>query len=146
MSGGYPLVECAGFLLQWLLLWSSGSIMCRLQQLRHLASVVMVHWLNCSAACGNLSWPETDPVFPAFQGRFLTTGPPRKHQNGPLSGGHHLYIPLTSWGGVSGPCLASPVNWLEQELVSLEGRLEPQTIKEFRAEQHSSGLYLFYSM
>ena len=43
------------------------------------ASKVEVHWLNRSAACGDLSSLTRDqtPV-PASQGRFSTTGPPGK--------------------------------------------------------------------
>ena len=44
-SGGYSSLWCMGFSLQWLLLsWSTGS--------RRVGSVVVVHGLSCSAACG----------------------------------------------------------------------------------------------
>ena len=38
-EGGYSSLRCAGFLLGWLLLWGTGS-------------VVVVHGLRCSVACG----------------------------------------------------------------------------------------------
>ena len=44
-SRGYSSLRCAGFSLSWLLLlWSTGS--------RHAGSVVVVHGLSCSVACG----------------------------------------------------------------------------------------------
>ena len=44
-SGGYSSLWYAGFSLRWLLLLrSTGS--------RHVGSVVVVHGLSCSAACG----------------------------------------------------------------------------------------------
>ena len=45
----------------------------------HSGSVVAVHRLSCSTACGILVPPAGIlPKFPALQGRFLTTGPPGK--------------------------------------------------------------------
>ena len=39
-------------------------------------SVLVVHRLGCSKACGILfPWPGIEPESPALQGRFLTTGP-----------------------------------------------------------------------
>ena len=44
-SGGYSLLQCVGFSLQWLLLLrSTGS--------RRAGSVVVAHELSCSVACG----------------------------------------------------------------------------------------------
>ena len=44
-SRGYSSLRCVGFSLWWfLLLWSTGS--------KHLGSVVVVHGLSCSGACG----------------------------------------------------------------------------------------------
>ena len=64
-SGGYSLLPCLGFSLQWLLLlWSTGS--------RHAGSVVVAHWLRCFVACG------IEPVSPALAGGFLTTVPTGK--------------------------------------------------------------------
>ena len=45
----------------------------------HKSSVAVVCWLRCSVACGILvPQPGTEPMFPALEGRFLTTGPPGK--------------------------------------------------------------------
>ena len=44
-------------------------------------SVVAARGLSCPAACGILvPWPGIEPVSPVMEGRFLTTGPPRKSQ------------------------------------------------------------------
>ena len=45
VSGGYSLLWCAGFSFQWLLLLRSTGSRCT-------GSVVVVHGLSCSAACG----------------------------------------------------------------------------------------------
>ena len=46
-------------------------------QLWHKRSVVEVHGLSCSVACGILvPHPEVKPISPALQGGFLTTAPP----------------------------------------------------------------------
>ena len=63
VSGGYSLLWCAGFSLQWLLLlWSTGS--------RHVGF----------SSCGmwDRPGPRLEPVSPALAGRFLTTAPPGK--------------------------------------------------------------------
>ena len=47
--------------------------------LQSTGSVVVARGLSCSAACGILvPRPGIEPVSPALQGRFLTTGPPGK--------------------------------------------------------------------
>ena len=64
-SRDYSLLRCAAFSLWWLLLlWSTGSRACGLQQLWRMGSVVVArglqstgsvfvaHRLSCSAACG----------------------------------------------------------------------------------------------
>ena len=44
-------------------------------------SVVEMHGLSCSAACGVLvPWPGIKPMSPALEGWFLTTAPPEKSQ------------------------------------------------------------------
>ena len=41
--------------------------------------LVVAHGLSCPWACGILvAWPEIQPASPAWQGRFLATGPPGK--------------------------------------------------------------------
>ena len=57
-SGGYSLLQCAGFSLRWLLLW----------------------WSTGSRRGGmwDLPGPGLDPVSPALADRFLTTAPPGK--------------------------------------------------------------------
>ena len=43
------------------------------------ASLVVAHRLSCPAACGILiPQPGIEPMSPALEGRFLTSGPPRK--------------------------------------------------------------------
>ena len=59
-SEGYSSLRCAGFLLQWLLLLrimgsrrvGFSSCGAWAQQLWRVGSVVVVHGLSCSAACG----------------------------------------------------------------------------------------------
>jgi len=47
-----------------------------------LCSVVAVHRLSCFTACGILvPQPKTEPMPSAFQGGFLTSGPPGKSQS-----------------------------------------------------------------
>ena len=54
-SGRYSLLECAGFLLQWLLLLQSmGSRVLGLQQLWCLGSKVVALGFGWSSACGIL--------------------------------------------------------------------------------------------
>ena len=44
-----------------------------------MGSATVVVWLSWPVAFGILvPWPEVDLTSPAFHGRFLTTGPPRK--------------------------------------------------------------------
>ena len=38
----------------------------------------MAHRLSCCSSVWYLSGPGIKPMFPALQGRFVTTGPPRK--------------------------------------------------------------------
>ena len=48
-----PLLHCAGFSSQWLLLLqSTGSRVHKVQQLWHLGSVVVAHRLSCPTLCG----------------------------------------------------------------------------------------------
>ena len=72
MSGGHSFLQCAGVSLWWLLLFQSiGS--------RHAVSVIAACRLSFPKACGILvPCPGIEPVSPALQGRFLTTGPPGK--------------------------------------------------------------------
>ena len=49
----------------------------------HVGLVSAAYRPSCFLACGILvPWPGIEPVFPALQGRFLTTGPPRKSWDG----------------------------------------------------------------
>ena len=60
VSRGYSLLRCAGFLLQWLLLWrSTGSRCVGFSSCGTWASVVVARglsscgtWAHCSVACG----------------------------------------------------------------------------------------------
>ena len=52
-GSGVLLCRYMGFSLQWLLLLqSTGSRVCRLQQLQPMGSVAVVHRLSCPTACG----------------------------------------------------------------------------------------------
>ena len=66
--------------LHWVLVASHGSWAHRLDLwCRHVGTVVAASWLSCSSACGILV-PQLgiEPMFPALQGGFLTTGPSGK--------------------------------------------------------------------
>ena len=83
VSGGYSLLQCASFSLQWLLLLGTQALSAR-------ASVVVAHgfqqlWLTGSRAQAqllhglqDLPRPGLEPVSPALAGGFLTTAPPGK--------------------------------------------------------------------
>jgi len=50
-----------------------------IQGIRNPSTPGVAHGLSCPAACGILvPLPGIEPASPAFQGRFLTTGPPGK--------------------------------------------------------------------
>ena len=82
---------CAGFSLQWLLLlWSVG---CRCVGAKHMGFSIAVCGLRSCHLCGcssfgtlallpqgmwDLPGPGIEPMSPALQDRFLTTGPPGK--------------------------------------------------------------------
>ena len=73
--GGHSSSRCEGFSLWGLLLFqSTGSREHRLQQLRHLGSVVVTAGLSCSEACGIFLDQGSNPC-PALAGGFLTTRP-----------------------------------------------------------------------
>ena len=58
-----------------------GSVVCgtRALSLRRESSVVVARGLSCPTACGILlPQPGIEPVSPALEGRFFTTGPPGK--------------------------------------------------------------------
>ena len=56
------------------LLWGAWLL-----SLWHLGSVVVTHWPGCPEACGILvPQPGIEPMSPALEGGFLTTGPPGK--------------------------------------------------------------------
>ena len=57
-------------------LWHSS---CNAWALDHVVPVVAAYQFSCSVACGILvPQPGIEPMSPALQGRFLTTGPPGK--------------------------------------------------------------------
>ena len=82
-SGGYSLLRCTGFSLQWLLLLRStgsrsmGFSSCGSQALEQRLS-------SCGAralllrSMWDLPGPGLEPVSPALAGGFLTTAPPGK--------------------------------------------------------------------
>ena len=69
---------CGIFLVvHGLQLWCSASRVCRLQSTG--PSVAVAGGLSCSMAYGFLfPQPSIEPMAPALQGGFLTTGPPEK--------------------------------------------------------------------
>ena len=82
-------VEQSRTRLKWLssssrlsLVAAEGFSCRRAWALGHMDSVVVAHGLSCLTTCGILvPWPGIEPVFPALEGRFLTTGPQGKSHN-----------------------------------------------------------------
>ena len=70
VSGGYSLLQCSGFSLRWLLLWSSGSRCAGFSSCGAQASLLCSMW--------DLPGPGLEPVSPALVGGLLTTVPPGK--------------------------------------------------------------------
>ena len=58
-------------------LWHVGSVVVA-RGLQSTGTVVVVHGLSCSVACGIFPEPGLEPMSPALAGRFLTTAPPGK--------------------------------------------------------------------
>ena len=71
VSGGYSLLQCAGFSLWWLLLLQSMGSRCT-----GLSSCGMQAWLL--RGMWDLPGPGLEPVSPALAGGFLTTASPGK--------------------------------------------------------------------
>ena len=114
VSGGYSLLWCAGFSLQWLLLLQSTASRCS-------GSVVVARGLSsCGSwapehrlsSCGtrasllhgmwDLPGPGLEPMSPALAGGFLTAAPPGKPQvllKYPLSVKHKVMflVEFTFW-------------------------------------------------
>ena len=71
-----------------LLWWNTGSSVRRLSsyglqplELRCIGSIAAAYALSCPALCGILvPWAGIVPISPALEGKFLTSGPPRKSQ------------------------------------------------------------------
>ena len=90
-SRGCFWLRCRGFLLQWLLLWSTGARACGPQQLWPMDSVTVGHGLSFPVACGILvPRPGIETVSPALAVQYLTTGPPEKSLN--LCFWHRLFL------------------------------------------------------
>ena len=71
-SCGWLAPECVGGLLSSRGTWAP----------EHVGSVVAAPGLSCPVACGNLvPQPGIEPVSPALEGGFLTTGPPGKSRS-----------------------------------------------------------------
>ena len=65
--------------LPWVLAQPAGSSVVVLSSCGLRASVVAGTWISCSMAGGIfVPQPGIEPMSPALQGRFLTTGPPGK--------------------------------------------------------------------
>ena len=76
-SGGHSSSRCAGLSLSRpLLLRSTGS--------RRAGSVVVAHGARLLRGMRDLPRPGLEPVSPASAGRFSTTVPPGKPEEGPL--------------------------------------------------------------
>ena len=81
---GFSLVVACGFSLSSCCAWAPGhvgSVVCSVWalSLRHVSSVVVVHRLSCPTVCGILvPQPGIEPVSPALEGGFFTSGPPGK--------------------------------------------------------------------
>ena len=64
----------------------------RTHQLQCMGSVVVLHWLSCSWACGILvPWLGMEPISPALQGSFLTTRLPGKFPQTVISFGSFVF-------------------------------------------------------
>ena len=100
-SGGYSLLRCEGFSLQWLLLlWSTGSrhtgfSSCSTwaQQLRLAGSRVQAQQFVAHGHMWNLPRPGIEPMSPAFTGRFLTTVPQGKSLHAFLFKSNETFFP-----------------------------------------------------
>ena len=72
VSGGYSLLQCAGFSLSWLLLlWSTGST--------RTGSVAVAHGPSCSVACGIFPDQGSNPCPLHWQ----ADSQPLRHQGSP---------------------------------------------------------------
>ena len=71
-SMGYSLFQRVGFSSWWLLSLGARALGCS-------GSVVVVHGLSCSEACG--IFQDEEPVSSALAGGFSTAGPPGKSEN-----------------------------------------------------------------
>ena len=73
---------------------------CRAWVLEPVGSEVVVHGFSCPSACGILvSGPGVEPMAPALEGRFPTTGSSRKSQGCCL-----LSSPSLAWVWSPPPC------------------------------------------
>ena len=96
--GGYSLLWCVGFSLQWLLLlWSTGS--------RHtgFSSCGAQALLLCSI--WDLPGPGLEPVSPALSGRSLTTVPPGESLYFILHLGFYRIPSFGTYSSVASLCL-----------------------------------------
>ena len=90
-SGGYCSLRCVGFSLWWLLLlWSTGSRRAGFTSFNTAGSVVVVHWLCCSAACGIYPDQGSNPCPLHWQ----ADSQPLRHQGSPpvFSSDHQISI------------------------------------------------------
>ena len=124
VSGGYSSLRCAGFSSQWLLLlWSTGSRVCRLQQLWLTGSRVQARQLWHTGLVAprhsGSSGPGLEPVSPALAGRFLTTAPPGKPQISFKTYIHQIFI---EWLCMPGAVLGTvyPLAWYACAIYQLE--------------------------
>ena len=78
LAEGYSFLRCAGFSLQWLLLFQSTGSRCP-------DTVVVAHWPHYYMACRILLDPGIESMCPALAGRFSSTVPPGKSPN-------HLFL------------------------------------------------------
>ena len=96
-NGSHSSLRHLDFSLWWfLLLQSTGS--------RYVGSVIVVHGLSCSEACGIFPDRGSNPCPPALAGGLLTTGPPGKSLEfllivcaSMLSRFSHVWLFVTLW-------------------------------------------------
>ena len=112
-------------------------------------SLFVAHGLSCSSACGILlPQPGIEPVSPALQGRFLTTGPPGKSPDphtSPLQAPSWLWFKYSraSVAHIVSPCCPNAFHVFS---ASLHGQSGPCSPLVSLSLQTSSWLMLTHSM
>ena len=73
--------HCGGFSCcrAWVL--NAGASAFSAHRLQSVGSVILVHWLSCSAACRIFPDQGLNPLSPALAGRLISIAPPGKSQS-----------------------------------------------------------------